>query len=77
MSVIAANMANADTVTPPGGTPYRAREVVFQAAPVDAGDGELADAGTIDTDSGDTAGQALGVTVAGTVQTNASPTADL
>ncbi|MFT4190778.1 MAG: flagellar basal body rod protein FlgC [Comamonas sp.] len=34
MNVSASNMANADSVTGPDGQPYRARQVVFQLAPV-------------------------------------------
>jgi flagellar basal-body rod protein FlgC len=55
MDVIAGNLANVDSVTQPGGTPYRAHEVVFEA-------GQDADGG----DSG-------GVSVAGTVLSNAPP----
>jgi flagellar basal-body rod protein FlgC len=61
MGAIASNLANVDSVTPPGGTPYRAHEVVFEAAPVNAG---LAGAG----DPPD-----LGVNVVATVQSNAPP----
>jgi flagellar basal-body rod protein FlgC len=57
MGAIASNLANADSVTPQGGQPYRAREVVFQAARVTNAD-EPSD---------------LGVTVDGTVQSNAPP----
>ncbi|OYV37035.1 MAG: flagellar basal body rod protein FlgC [Rhodospirillales bacterium 20-64-7] len=56
MSAIASNLANVDSIAAPGGTPYRAHEVVFQAAPV-AGEGGN--------------GAALGVQVAGTVLSNA------
>ncbi|HKB53175.1 MAG TPA: flagellar basal body rod protein FlgC [Ramlibacter sp.] len=34
MNVTASNMANADSVTGPDGKPYRARQVVFQVAPL-------------------------------------------
>ncbi len=34
LSVVASNLANADSLTSANGRPYRAREVVFQAAPV-------------------------------------------
>ena len=78
MGTIASNLANADSVTPPGGTSYRAHEVVFQAAPLDNSDGASADDGEIATDGSDAAGapdtSALGVTVAGTVLSNAAPT---
>jgi flagellar basal-body rod protein FlgC len=77
MSVIASNLANADSVTPPGGTSYRAHEVVFQAAPLDNSDSEGADDGQIATDGIDTGGTSgsagLGVSVAGTVLSNAPP----
>jgi flagellar basal-body rod protein FlgC len=67
MGVIAANLANVDSITPAGGTPYRAHEVVFEAGQVADGEtGQLAANGA--ADSGDT-----GVTVAGTVLSNAPP----
>ncbi|CAM4300718.1 flagellar basal body rod protein FlgC [Kerstersia similis] len=34
MNVSASNMANADSVAGPDGQPYRARQVIFQVAPV-------------------------------------------
>jgi len=34
LSLIASNVANADSITTPGGEPYRAREPVFKAEPV-------------------------------------------
>lgn len=76
LSVIASNLANADLVALPGSSPYRAHEVVFQAAPVDAGGGDLADSDTIVSDSaGGAEGESnLGVQVAGTVLSNAPPT---
>lgn len=36
LNVVASNMANADSVTGSDGQPYRAKQVVFQAAPVNA-----------------------------------------
>lgn len=36
LNVTASNLANADSVTTPGGQPYRARQVYFQMAPVPA-----------------------------------------
>ncbi len=60
MGVIAANMANANSITPPGQTPYRAHEMVFAAA--DAADGQAGD---------DDAAPAMGVTVLGSVESNA------
>lgn len=59
MSAIASNLANASSVTKPGEEPYRAHEVIFQAAPVAGEDGSNVD---------------LGVQVAGVVQSNAPPT---
>jgi flagellar basal-body rod protein FlgC len=77
MSVIASNLANADSVTPPGGTSYRAREVVFQAAPLDEPGQATADDGEIATDGTDAGGDTgiadLGVRVAGAVLSNAAP----
>ncbi len=35
---IASNLANADSITSAGGTPYRAREVLFQAIPASSSD---------------------------------------
>jgi flagellar basal-body rod protein FlgC len=64
MGAIASNLANADSITPPGGTPYRAHEVVFEAAPVDAAPGQT---------GGTDATPDLGVAVAGTVVSNAPP----
>jgi flagellar basal-body rod protein FlgC len=66
MSAIASNLANVDSITPIGGTPYRAHEVVFQATPVTVGD----DDPTTSDDSSDD----LGVNVIATVQSNAKPT---
>lgn len=36
LNVVASNMANADSVTGSDGQPYRAKQVVFQAKPLDA-----------------------------------------
>lgn len=36
LNVVASNMANADSVTGSDGQPYRAKQVVFQARPVNA-----------------------------------------
>ncbi len=36
LNVVASNMANADSVTGSDGQPYRARQVVFQAKPLNA-----------------------------------------
>jgi len=69
MAAIASNLANADSVAAPGATPYRAREVVFQAMPV--GD-QVADAGASDVDGAEAPD--MGVAVAGTVESNAPAT---
>ncbi len=37
LSVVASNLANANSVTSSNGKPYRAREVIFQAAPEPSG----------------------------------------
>ena len=58
MSAIASNIANESSVAAPGQEPYRAHEVVFQAAPVVGSDPQSPD---------------LGVKVVGTVQSNAPP----
>jgi flagellar basal-body rod protein FlgC len=60
MAAIAANLANVDSVTKPGEEPYRAHELVFQAAqPADENDADDADA------------PEPGVQVVDTVQSNA------
>lgn len=65
MGAIASNLANVNSVTPPGGTSYRAHEVVFEAAPVAAGEtGGFGNAA---------AAADLGVQVVGAVQSNAAP----
>lgn len=64
MGAIASNLANVDAITPPGGTPYRAHEVVFSAAPV----ADDSSSGAADMASPD-----LGVSVLGTLQSNAAP----
>jgi flagellar basal-body rod protein FlgC len=62
MATIASNLANVDSIAAPGSAPYRAHEVVFTAAP--AGNDSMGDdSGTI----------AAGVSVAGTVLSNAPP----
>jgi flagellar basal-body rod protein FlgC len=77
MGIIASNLANADSVTPPGGTSYRAHEVVFQATSPDNSDNQLASADQIATDGTDMDGASapsdIGVRVAGTVSSNAPP----
>ncbi len=42
MNVTASNLANADSVTTPGGQPYRARQVVFQLDPSSTSSGPSA-----------------------------------
>ena len=78
MGIIASNLANADSVTPPGGTSYRAHEVVFQAAPLDDPGNDVADDGQITSDGPEADGASgtpdLGVRIAGTVLSNAAPT---
>lgn len=58
MSAIASNLANANSIAKPGEEPYRAREVVFQAMPIEGSNGD-------DTQ--------LGVDVDNVVQSNAPP----
>jgi flagellar basal-body rod protein FlgC len=70
MGVIAANLANANAVAPPGAAPYRAHEMVFAAA--DAADGETDAPGT-DPAAAPGAAPAMGVTVLGSVESNAPP----
>ncbi len=60
LSAIASNIANADSAANSSGQPYRAREVVFTAAPVDGGDGV--------TGSNASAAGMSGVRIAGVVQ---------
>jgi flagellar basal-body rod protein FlgC len=69
MGAIASNLANVDSITPPGQQSYRAHELVFSAAPLAGSNyngtgADLAEG----TDSAD-----LGVQVADTVQSNADP----
>jgi flagellar basal-body rod protein FlgC len=61
LSAIASNLANANSAVAPGGQPYRAREVVFQAVSADDGD----DASSIGMD---------GVKVAAVVESSAAAT---
>jgi flagellar basal-body rod protein FlgC len=58
LNVVASNMANADSVTGPNGTPYRAKQVVFAtAAPAAAAQGDQV--------------YATGVNVSGVVESDA------
>ena len=38
LNAVASNLANADSIAGPDGKPYRAKQVVFEAAPVEGGD---------------------------------------
>jgi flagellar basal-body rod protein FlgC len=72
MGVIASNLANVDSVAAPGTAPYRAHQVVFQAAPVT--EGEMVDAAFATGESARGGAEAgLGVRVLGTVLSNAPP----
>lgn len=66
MAAISANLANVDSITKPGQTPYRAHELVFQATQL--ADGNYAN-GTDTADQPDP-----GVQVVDTVQSDAQPT---
>ncbi len=66
MGAIASNLANVDSITPPGQQPYRAHELVFSAAPV--ADGEYGADGMPATSNPN-----LGVQVVDTMQSNAKP----
>lgn len=74
MGVIASNLANVDSLAAPGTAPYRAHQVVFQAAPVT--DGDTAAAFTtgdeVDGVLGGV-GEDYGVRVLGSVLSNAPP----
>jgi flagellar basal-body rod protein FlgC len=78
MGAIASNLANVDSITAPGGVPYRAHEVVFQADPASNPNGGTPDAGTPgagtpDAGTPDASGGPVdsGVAIAGTVLSNA------
>jgi flagellar basal-body rod protein FlgC len=75
LSVIASNLANADSIAAPDNAPYRAHEVVFQAGPVNSSDTSTASSDAVATDAGDPAvdQSSLGVNVAGSVLSNAPP----
>jgi len=60
LSAIASNIANADSVANSSGQPYRAREVVFVAAPIAGADGG--------SDGSATMAGMSGVQIAGVVQ---------
>lgn len=63
LSLIASNLANANSVTTPGGKPYRALEPVFEAVPN----------GTDSAGLAGEAGSASAVSLAGVVQSAAPP----
>jgi flagellar basal-body rod protein FlgC len=67
MGAIASNLANVDSITAPGGVPYRAHEVVFQADPVGT-DNAAPDIASPDASNGPVDS---GVAIAGTVLSNA------
>ena len=39
LNAVASNLANADSIAGPDGSPFRAKQVVFQAAPMGSGQG--------------------------------------
>ncbi|MDP2604819.1 MAG: flagellar basal body rod protein FlgC [Deltaproteobacteria bacterium] len=68
MTVVAGNLANAETTRTPEGGPYKRRDVIFQAAP--AGD-SFAD--FLGVDAAERAEEPLGVEVAGVRQSSRPP----
>ena len=72
MGTIASNLANADSIAAPGTAPYRAHEVVFEASALDAMNGDGTDATDPTVANDPTAGDP-GVSVVGTVLSNAAP----
>jgi flagellar basal-body rod protein FlgC len=68
MGAIASNLANADSVAAPGTAPYRAHEVVFEATPLDP-----AGSDNDGTSANDPTADDPGVSVLGTVLSNAAP----
>ena len=68
MGAIASNLANADSVAAPGTAPYRAHEVVFEASPLDPANGDDSA-----SDASDPTADDPGVSVVGTVLSNAAP----
>jgi flagellar basal-body rod protein FlgC len=44
LNVVSSNLANADSTTGPDGRPYRAKQVVFEAVPLEANNGQGASA---------------------------------
>ncbi|WP_333842014.1 flagellar basal body rod protein FlgC [Pelomicrobium sp.] len=51
LNVIASNLANAESAISAGGAPYRARQVVFSAVPVDAAASAVRVAGVVEDPS--------------------------
>jgi flagellar basal-body rod protein FlgC len=51
LNVTASNLANADSATGPDGTPYRAKQVVFQAQPAENGLASVKVAGVVEDPS--------------------------
>jgi len=68
MTVVAGNLANAETTRTPEGGPYRRRDVIFQAAP--AGDSF---AGFLGVDAAERTEEPLAVEVAGVRQSSRPP----
>ena len=67
MGAIASNLANADSIAAPGTAPYRAHEVVFEATPLDPTDSDGR------ASANDPTADDPGVSVVGTVLSNAAP----
>lgn len=67
MTVVAGNLANAETTRTPDGGPYRRRDIIFQAAPAD---GEFA---AELSERADNSSIAQGVEVAGVKQSSRPP----
>lgn len=51
LNTVASNLANADSVAGPDGKPYRARQVVFQAAPMGGGAAGVAVSSVLENES--------------------------
>ena len=68
LNTVASNLANADTVAGPDGTPYKARQVVFRAT---TGAGVRGGAQVASTRAGGSAAGTAGVRVADVVESDA------
>jgi flagellar basal-body rod protein FlgC len=68
MSVISGNLANTETTRTPEGGPYRRRDILFQAVPVDGEFADLLSESSIDRPAG-----LLSVEVAGIRQSSRAP----